>query len=535
MATLVGKTIGRYQVVEELGQGGMATVYKAMDTRLEREVAIKLIRKSAFSPEALRRVLERFEREAKSLARLSHANIVKVFDFGKFEGSPFLVLEYLPGGTLRDALGRALPWRTAIQLLLPVARALHYAHQNGIIHRDVKPSNILLRENGEPMLTDFGIAKLLAADDSHTLTASGVGIGTPMYMPPEQGMGKKIDARADVYALGIVLYELITVHKPYQADTPMEMVLKQMNEPLPRPTQFVPDLPEAVEAVLIKALGRQPEDRFESMEGFVRALEGLVGQAALGGVLPVPVPQPTREAATGETRAETRSGETTGRTIDQSPIQPPPPVRKRPAPPPKPAFQFSPLLVLGIGLVACLLFGAGLLFSLALTPEPTATPEPSSTPRPTATRRPTETPPPSETPFIPTWTPSPLPPPTSTPVPSASYLYTCLQSPNSTCVRSFGLVNGQLLVTINTQERFNSSNPPVLYVDSRRFNCVILSDYPYRLYCTGSNPGSGDKYFRLDHSNGLPAYAGTITIPNDISGGSSGSKPPGGGDSYTYP
>ncbi|HQP09662.1 MAG TPA: serine/threonine-protein kinase, partial [Anaerolineaceae bacterium] len=268
--------IGRYHILEQLGQGGMATVYKAYDTRLEREVAVKVIRKEAFPAETHERIFKRFEREAKVLAHMVHPNIVKIYDTGEYSGSPFLVMEYLPGKTLKDQMNRPINYRQAARLLAPIAQALHYAHQRGILHRDVKPSNILLMEDKTPILTDFGIAKLLEDTESHTLTGTGVGIGTPEYMAPEQGLGSQIDGRADIYSLGVVFYELLTGKKPFQAETPLAVLLKQINDPLPRPKQFIPDLPDEVERVIFKALAKKPEDRYETMAAFVAALEGLV-------------------------------------------------------------------------------------------------------------------------------------------------------------------------------------------------------------------------------------------------------------------
>ncbi|HEY5728767.1 MAG TPA: protein kinase [Anaerolineales bacterium] len=280
MPNLTGQSIGRYHILEQLGEGGMAIVYKAYDTRLERNVALKVLRTDLFGQAVLEQVLKRFEREAKSLAKLSHSSIVNILDYGEHEGNPYLVMEYLPGGTLKQKLGQAIPWQEAIHTLLPVARGLSYAHQRGIIHRDVKPANILIDENEEPILTDFGIAKLLEGVDGHTLTGSGVGIGTPEYMAPEQGIGAStIDARADIYSLGIVLFEMITGRKPYIADTPMAVVLKQMTDPLPRPTDFVPDLPEGVEHILFKALAKQPDDRYADMDTLIAAMEGVLSEA----------------------------------------------------------------------------------------------------------------------------------------------------------------------------------------------------------------------------------------------------------------
>jgi len=286
MSNLIGQSLGRYHILEQLGEGGMATVYKAYDTRLETDVAVKVIRTDELSPKALGRALKRFEREAKALARLTHANIVKVTDFGEYEGRPYLVMEYLPGGTLKQRLaGGPMPWREAIRLLLPIARALDYAHRQGMIHRDVKPSNILITEDGDPLLTDFGIAKILDEEATVDLTGTSAAVGTPEYMAPEQATSKSVDARADIYSLGIVLYEILTGRKPFVADTPMAVLIKQATEPLPRPTQFTRDLPPRLEQTLLKALAKNPDDRYQSMGELAAALEGMNEAKA---VRPVP-------------------------------------------------------------------------------------------------------------------------------------------------------------------------------------------------------------------------------------------------------
>ena len=303
MPNLTGQSIGRYHILEQLGEGGMATVYKAYDTRLERNVAVKVLRTDQFIPAQLQMVLQRFEREAKSLAKLSNPNIVNILDFGEHEGMPYLVMEFLPGGTLKQKMGQAIPWQSAIHTLLPVAHGLAYAHQHGVIHRDVKPANILLSEADMPVLTDFGIAKLLEAGDGHTLTGSGVGIGTPEYMAPEQGIGaSKIDERADIYSLGIVLYEMVTGRKPYIADTPMAVVLKQMTDPLPRPTEFAPDLPEGVERILLKALAKEPENRYADMNAMIAVMESVLAEAQTV-VTPIATGQVTKENAPSAKRS----------------------------------------------------------------------------------------------------------------------------------------------------------------------------------------------------------------------------------------
>ena len=275
MANLTGKSIGRYQIVEQLGEGGMALVYKAYDTRLERYVAIKIIRQEAFNPHMLDQVMKRFEREAKALAKLSHPNIVPVYDYGEYEGAPYLVMQYIPGGVLNLKRSAPMPWQEAAHILLPIAQALAYAHEHNIIHRDIKPSNILLTEKGLPMLSDFGIAKILESEENGTLTAAGMTIGTPEYMAPEQWTGQA-GPLSDLYSLGVVLYELVTGRKPYTADTPVAIMLKQINDPLPSPRQFSPYLPEGLENVLFKALAKSPQDRYPGMRDFAAALEKLL-------------------------------------------------------------------------------------------------------------------------------------------------------------------------------------------------------------------------------------------------------------------
>ncbi len=275
MSSLIGFMLGRYQILEQLGVGGMATVYKAQDTLLERYVAIKVIRPDQFAPAVLDEVRKRFEREAKALAKLSHPNIVHVHDYGEFEAAPYLVMEYVSGGTLKERSEKQIPWLQSVQLLLPIAYALAYAHEQNIVHRDIKPANILLTAKNTPMLSDFGIAKILQNKDGSTLTNASVIIGTPEYMAPEQWTGET-SPKSDIYSLGVVLYELVTGRKPYVADTPMSVMLKQMNEPLPRPSQFVRDLPKGLESVLFKALERRPEDRYQSMNEFAAALETLL-------------------------------------------------------------------------------------------------------------------------------------------------------------------------------------------------------------------------------------------------------------------
>jgi len=275
---LTGQNLGRYHIIEPLGQGGMASIYKAYDTSLERNVAIKIIRADMEEGNEVE-FLKRFQREARALAQLDHPYILKVLDYGEQDGLPYLVMPFVPGGTLKEKMGAAMPYAQAAALLAPIARALEYAHEQKIIHRDVKPANILMSQSGAPLLSDFGIAKIIAGAGSTQLTAAGVGIGTPDYMAPEQWMGVA-DPGTDIYSLGVVFYEMVTGHRPYTADTPAAVMIKHLRDPLPRPNTFVHNLPDMVEQVLFKALAKEPENRFLSMAAFATALEKLMRSEA---------------------------------------------------------------------------------------------------------------------------------------------------------------------------------------------------------------------------------------------------------------
>ena len=267
-----GTDIGRYHILEQLGEGGMAVVYKAYDTQLEREVALKVLRSGQGSND---KFIKRFKLEARALAKLNHPNIVKILDYGEQDGLPYLVMEYVPGQTLKQKIGKPMDYKQAAAILAPIADALAYAHEHKILHRDVKPSNILIKEDGTPLLSDFGIAKMLELDETMDLTGTGVGMGTPEYMAPELGLGEPGNEKADQYSLGIVFYELVTGRKPFRADTPLAVLRKHTDEPLPRPRQYNPDLPENVERVLFKALAKRPQDRFDSILNLSQALKQL--------------------------------------------------------------------------------------------------------------------------------------------------------------------------------------------------------------------------------------------------------------------
>ncbi|MBN1266939.1 MAG: protein kinase [Anaerolineales bacterium] len=273
--SLVGQTLGAYRLMERLGQGGMATVYKAYEPALDRYVAIKVLPQFFASDPNF---TARFRREAKAVAQLNHPNIVPIYSFGETNGISYIAMQYVEGGTLKHVRGEQLDCPAALQLLLPIARALGYAHQRGIIHRDVKPSNVLLNSEGWPLLTDFGLAKMTQASHER-LTGTGVGMGTPMYMSPEQGQGSRVDHRSDIYSLGIMLYEFVTGDVPFHADTPMAIVIKHMTAPLPMPRSINPAIPETVETLILKATAKDPDDRFQSAAELAAAMETALDTA----------------------------------------------------------------------------------------------------------------------------------------------------------------------------------------------------------------------------------------------------------------
>jgi eukaryotic-like serine/threonine-protein kinase len=296
-STQNNQIFGRYRILEQIGMGGMAVVYKAYDDQTGKHVAVKILRSDHLTRDLAEKSIHRFARETRTLSQLSHPNIIKILDFGDVRGHPFLVMEIMPGGTLKQRMpGSPIPWRQAAQYLLPVASALEFAHQHGIIHRDVKPSNILINALGQPILSDFGIVKFLGDDTTKDLTTTGIMVGTPEYMSPEQAMGEPFDHRVDVYSLGIVFYEMITGHKPFVADTPVAVLVKQASEQLPPPTRFAPGLPRDVESVLYQALEKKPEARFATMGAFRVALEKIIENTVSTPTLSVPQNDETLDA-----------------------------------------------------------------------------------------------------------------------------------------------------------------------------------------------------------------------------------------------
>ena len=268
---LPGSQLGRYEVLEQIGRGGMATVFRALDPRLKRDVAVKVLPSYVSENPTL---VDRFSQEAQSVARLDHPNIITVHDYGEDKGFTYIVMEYLTGGTLRDRLDRKISPQEALEFLDPLARALDYAHGQGIVHRDVKPSNVLLDSDGNPKLSDFGLARVL--EGSAYLTQENTVLGTADYMSPEQALGRAADHRSDLYALGIVLYQALLGRTPFHADTPSATLMAHIHEPAPLPTSLDPDFDSRLAAILLKALAKDPDDRHQSAGELARAVASTV-------------------------------------------------------------------------------------------------------------------------------------------------------------------------------------------------------------------------------------------------------------------
>jgi serine/threonine-protein kinase len=273
MRAVVGELIaGRYELEELVGKGGMSTVYRAKDQLLERTVAIKLLHEHYSRDDDY---VERFRREARAAAQLSHPNIVTVIDRGEDGGRQFIVFEYVDGQNLKqlvESKGR-LPVRTALELGIEIGSALAFAHENGLVHRDVKPQNVLLG-NGDVKVTDFGIAR--SADVQHGLTETGTVLGTSDYIAPEQASGQPVSALSDVYSLGVVIYELLAGEPPFSGDNFLAVAMRHVNDPVPSVVAVRPDVPLRLDAALRRAMAKDPDDRFESMADFVAELESVV-------------------------------------------------------------------------------------------------------------------------------------------------------------------------------------------------------------------------------------------------------------------
>jgi serine/threonine protein kinase len=329
--------IGRYEIKSELGRGGMATVYHGYDPRFEREVAVKVLPPELLHADPQFRV--RFEREAKIIAQLEHPSIVPVYDVGEENNQPYFVMRFMGGGSLTDRIKAGMfTVGQATKILEQIAPGLDEAHSKGIIHRDFKPSNILFDNKGAPYISDFGIAKM--TQSAGTVTGSAI-IGTPAYMAPEQAQGINVDGRADIYALGIILYEMLTGKQPYEADTPMGVAIKHITDPVPHILDANPNLPYEIEEIIQKAMAKDREERFSTAQEMVDALREVTREIESGR---------TTSKRTAVKKAPTKPGATV-------------PQQKQPE---KKSFNvwivIIPLLIIGIGGGFFLLSGNNSLF-----------------------------------------------------------------------------------------------------------------------------------------------------------------------------
>jgi hypothetical protein len=259
--------IGRYKIKSELGRGGMATVYLAFDPNFNRDVAVKVLPREMLHDPQFR---ARFEREIKTAAGLEHPSIVPVYDVGEDNGQPYFVMRLMTGGSLADMIERGrISLEDTARIISKIAQGLTYAHRKGVIHRDLKPDNILFDDNGAPFISDFGVARL--SESTGSLTGSGI-IGTPAYMSPEQAQGGNIDQRSDIYGLGVIVYQMLSGRQPYSADTPMGVVVKHITEPVPEILEQVPDLPGGVDEVVRSSMAKDRNKRYSTAVDLAKAL-----------------------------------------------------------------------------------------------------------------------------------------------------------------------------------------------------------------------------------------------------------------------
>lgn len=355
------KKIGRYEIQSEIGRGGMAAVYLAHDPNFRRNVAVKLVSASLEQHTDFR---ERFEREAQLIARIEHPAIVPVYDFGEHNGQLYLVMRYMPGGTLGDKIAKEVfTLQDATQLLAQLAPALDAVHSQGIVHRDLKPGNILFDNFGNPAISDFGIAHFSTATSD--LTGSAI-IGTPSYMSPEQVRADaELDGRSDVYALGVILFEMLTGHGPFTANTPMSVALKHITDPIPSIRSFRADLPAEIDSVLSKALSKERDARYATASELVHDLQ-TISRSYQSASKPVLVSRPSGNDVATEVDADESSplevaGSAPRVKTDRVSASPNPepirPSRKTSAPESSTRGKLKVASIAGVGLTLVLLCG----------------------------------------------------------------------------------------------------------------------------------------------------------------------------------
>ena len=274
---MIGSQLGNYRVEARLGEGGMGTVYRAVDTMLDRDVALKVLRPELARQAAL---VERFRAEAVALARLRHEHIAALYGLDRQGDELVMVMEYVSGETLESRLARTgtMPWQEAIPVVRDVLAALGHAHVRGVVHRDIKPANVMIDAEGVVKVMDFGIARLIGENRQ---TRAGVAVGTPSYMAPEQLRGEDVDGRTDLYAAGALLFELLTGRVAFQADSDYALMMQQLHEPPPAPSSVKPGIPRALDGAVARAMSKKPAQRYGTATDFARALEAIAPESAL--------------------------------------------------------------------------------------------------------------------------------------------------------------------------------------------------------------------------------------------------------------
>ena len=358
---MIGSQLGNYKIVDKLGEGGMGIVYKAVDTSLDRVVAIKsLSAELARNPD----LEQRFRAEAKAQANLNHTNIATLYAFFVQDGTAWMVMEYIEGETFHDMIQRRgpIPAQEAIPLFKQALLGIGYAHRMGIVHRDIKPSNIMVKRDGIVKVMDFGIAKVLG---NRGMTRTGTQMGTAYYMSPEQVVNKGVDIRSDVYSLGVTLYEMLTANVPFTGDTDFEVMQAHMQTAPPLPTRFYPYIPKGVENAVLRAIAKSQDQRFQTVEEFGAALEHPEDYEASAGAGRCG----RRCALAGATRLESAAdpNHAPGRSACIRPRpSPTPPTASMPPPPPAPVNKKWMLIAGGCAAVVAL---AGLGFVLRPKPQ----------------------------------------------------------------------------------------------------------------------------------------------------------------------
>lgn len=381
---LIGKQIGGYEILDRIGRGGMATVYRARQTSMNRIVAMKVLPRHYLQDDTY---LQRFEREVKIISQLEHRSIVPVHDYGEHEGQPYIVMRLMTAGSVDDLIKKGpIDPETTLSIVQQIAPALDYAHTKNVLHRDLKPSNILMDDDGGAYITDFGIARIVGTEaQGNTITTQGV-VGTPSYMSPEQAQGKSLDGRSDVYSLGVMVFEMMTGRRPFENETPYGIAVMQVTTPPPSPRSINPHIPGSVEQVILKALKKQPENRYQTAVQLAEALRLAIERPeSIHDTQPRGLPVKERLSAEPPDSQPTLASDPA-----HPPVILPPPVYAPQTPPPSQAHRSIPVRarkrwqgnfwlsviigsLIGCGLLSLVVVAVIMAVDDLLNPEPTPT------------------------------------------------------------------------------------------------------------------------------------------------------------------